>query len=267
MYLATVIQSPVVTVLLLIASVALILPVILIGYRLQSLYRARYVLEREGLRLRWGLRMIDIPLTNIEWVRSAADFGNELKKPLLWLPGSVYGVRNSPGIGAVEFLSADSRKMILLGTRDRAYAISPADMQGFMRWFQVASELGSLTEFSGASVEPVSYAKQVWQNKVLRVLALTSVGGVLLLLVLSALKMTGKATLSLGYSAQGDPLPPIPAQQVLLLPVLAIFLLIFCLLLGLYYFRRENNRPITYLLWSASALTPLLLLLALLLIR
>ncbi|NMC78371.1 MAG: hypothetical protein GYA59_03330, partial [Chloroflexi bacterium] len=49
-------------VLLLLLSVALLLPLALILYRGYALLRANYILEREGLRLRWGLRSEDIPL-------------------------------------------------------------------------------------------------------------------------------------------------------------------------------------------------------------
>lgn len=264
---ATRLEAPVLSVLLLVLSVAAVIPVLLLAYRLQTLYRARYELEREGMRLRWGLRSVDIPLNDIEWVRTAADLGDTLKKPVFSLPGSVFGFRHSPELGPVEFLSSDSKNMIVLGTKDRAYAISPGDLGNFVRWFQIAAELGSLSTFEGRSIKPVSYAREIWSNKVLRTLGLSSIGLVILLLILAAFKMTGRTELAIGFNPNGTPQAPIPSQQVLLLPVVAIFVVILCLLMGMYYFRRETSRPITYLLWITGVITPLLLLISLAFIR
>ncbi len=58
----------------LLVSLLFLAPVPLIIYRAIALGRATYRLEREGLRLRWGLRAEDIPLNTIEWVRPAAEW-------------------------------------------------------------------------------------------------------------------------------------------------------------------------------------------------
>ncbi|MCX8025688.1 MAG: PH domain-containing protein, partial [Thermanaerothrix sp.] len=39
-----------------------------IGYRLVALWRATYSIDRDGLRLRWGLRVEHLPLDVIEWI-------------------------------------------------------------------------------------------------------------------------------------------------------------------------------------------------------
>ncbi len=45
------------------------IPVPLLGYRAYALTRANYLLDRNTLRLVWGLRMEDIPVTDVEWIR------------------------------------------------------------------------------------------------------------------------------------------------------------------------------------------------------
>ena len=77
-----------------------------------------------------------------------------------------------------------------------------------------------------------------------------------------ALAIPSTPSVSLGFNAQGQPLPPVPGEQVLLLPVLGILIYLVNLLAGIYFYRRESDRPVAFLLWIASAFTPLLLLAA-----
>lgn len=52
---------------LLLAGLCL-LPLPLLVYRFRALQRAHYILERDGIRLRWGLRAEDIPMDQVDWV-------------------------------------------------------------------------------------------------------------------------------------------------------------------------------------------------------
>jgi hypothetical protein len=62
--------------------------------------------------------------------------------------------------------------------------------------------------------------------------------------------------------SDGSPGEPGPAVRLLLLPVLNAIFFIGDALLGLFFFRREDNIPFAYLLWGAGSLTPLLFLAA-----
>src|SRR5512146_1017091 len=75
----------------LVLSVLLLAPTPIIVYRLYALFQATYVLERDGLRIRWGLRAEDIPLPQIEWVRPASDLGFALRMPFTSTPGAFLG--------------------------------------------------------------------------------------------------------------------------------------------------------------------------------
>ncbi len=40
-----------------------------LGYRMYALSRSAYILEREGIQIQWGLRLEDIPMTDVLWAR------------------------------------------------------------------------------------------------------------------------------------------------------------------------------------------------------
>lgn len=252
-------------VLLLLLSVILLVPLALILYRGYALLRASYTLEREGLRLRWGLRSEDIPLPSVEWVRPASELGYPLPLPLLRLPGSILGVVEAEGLGTVEFMAASAEGLLLVATQQRVYAISPSDPSAFIRAFQRAIEMGSLTPLEAHSARPAAFLQRVWDNRAARTLLAAGLGLTVTLFVLVGLLIPTRASISLGYNAAGEPGEPLPAVRLLLLPVLAVFALVADFISGLFFYRRPEGQPIAYLLWASSALTPLLLIIATLL--
>jgi hypothetical protein len=50
--------------------------------------------------------------------------------------------------------------------------------------------------------------------------------------------------------------------RLLLLPVINTFFVLADLSMGLFFFRREESQPFSYLLWGSGVLTPLLFLIA-----
>jgi hypothetical protein len=69
----------------------------------------------------------------------------------------------------------------------------------------------------------------------------------------------------LGYDAFGRPLEPIAPERLLLLPLVCAALFAVDLVLGLFLYRREDQRSAAYLLFASSVVTPLLLLLGIIL--
>src|SRR4030095_982171 len=53
-------------------------PIPFLGYRAYALFKADYCIDRDSLAILWGLRVEDIPLTDIEWVRPASDLTHPL---------------------------------------------------------------------------------------------------------------------------------------------------------------------------------------------
>lgn len=246
----------------LLLAILFYVPIPLAGYRTYALLNASYTLERDGLRLRWGLRAEDIPLPEIEWVRPAAELGFRLPLPLLAFAGGLLGARILPELGLVEFVASEEKNLLLVATPRKIYAISPADPGAFVHAFQRAIELGSLAPLPAYSSQPEVFVVRAWRVVPARLLLLAGLGLTLALFVLTSLLIPGRATISLGFDPAGQPLEAGPAARLLLLPVLAAFCYIADLILGLFLFRDESQRPVSYLLWVAGVITPLLLIIA-----
>lgn len=253
-------------VVLLLLAILFYLPIPLAGYRAYALFNAGYALERDGLRLRWGLRAEDIPLSEIEWVRPAAELGYRLPLPLLAAPGALLGARSLPELGVVEFLASEKQTLLLVATRQKIYAISPADPGAFVHAFQRAIELGSLAPLPAYSSQPVAFVARVWRDSPARLLLLAGLVLTIALFVLTGLLIPGREQVSLGFTPAGQPLKAGPAARLLLLPVLAAFVYVANLFAGLYFYRSDSQRPVSYLLWVSSVLTPLLLIVAVIVI-
>jgi len=254
-------------VLLLLLTLVLVGPLFMVIYRAYALLQAHYAIERNGVRIRWGLRAEDIPLPDIEWVRPASDLVIDLPLPLLPMPGAIIGTRNVEGLGMVEFLASETRTMLLIATPARVYAISPSNPNAFMRSFQRIIELGSLTPFRSYSTLPAAYLQGVWSDRTARTLVLVGLGLTLALFVYVSLLIPTYTGISLGYEGNGQPVPPGPSERLLLWPVLAALTFVTDLVIGLFFYRRPEQRLIAYLLWGSSCLTPVLLLVATLFLR
>ena len=248
--------------LLLLLSVLLFAPLPLVVYRGYSMLNATYTIERDGLRIRWGLRAEDIPLPDIEWVRPAAELGFHLPQPRFSWPGAVLGSRSTTELGLVEFLGTEADQLLLIATPRKVYAISPEDQRAFIRSFQYAIEMGSLMPLPAYSARPAAFARRVWDDRAARILLLAGLALTLFLLVQVSLAIPNQTTITLGFTPQGAPLEPVRAEQLLLLPVLGIFAYITNLVVGVYFYRHAEERPISMMLWSSAVFTPLLFIVA-----
>lgn len=240
-------------VLLLLLSLLLFAPLPLVIYRAYALARATYRLERDGIRLRWGLRAEDIPLPRIEWVRPAADLTMNLPLPRLSTPGAVLGSVHVPNLGPVEFMASSADDLLLIATDERVYAISPEDSEGFLRAFGQTMELGSLTPLSSVSVLPAAYLSSIWADTTARTILI--IGLLLTLLLFGGVgALIPLQTPDSPAAASGSP------TQMLLLPILSAFIYVVDFATGLFFYRRDETRLIAYLVWFAGVLSSLLFL-------
>lgn len=253
-------------ILLLLISLLIFAPLPFILYRAYALSRASYRLERDGLHIVWGLRVEDIPLPNVEWVRRSTDLAADLPLPRLAMPGALLGIVNVPDLGPVEYFASTSENLLLIATPQRVYAISPEDPNAFLRSFQRAFEMGSLTPLSSMSVLPAAYLSQVWSNVLARNLLIAGFIINLILFVGVSLLIPGRGTTPLGFSPNGTPLPPVPAEQMILLPILSVFIYVIDLTAGLFFYRRENYALIAYFIWGSAVTSAALLIAAVLMI-
>lgn len=254
-------------ILFLLLALALFLPIPLLIYRLYALLSARYTVEREGLRLRWGLRGEDLPLSEIEWVRMATDLAFDIPRPRFIWPGAMLGTRRVRELGLVEYMASGSRNLTLIATPARVYAISPTDARGFLAAVRKANELGSLLPFTAYSTRPAMFLRRVWGDRLARWLILASLILDMALFVQVSLMIPARQQVSFGFDPAGLPLPPGPPQMLMLFPILAGAAFIFDLFAGIYFYRSEAQRPAARLLFASMPVTPLLLIIALAFIR
>ena len=244
-----------------------VLPIIpLLGYRMYSLNVASYGLERDGIFIRWGLRVEQIPIADILWVYLAEELTVPLPLPVLRWPGACVGVRRNPHAARfsappeIEYMANSARSLVLVGTEQRMYAISPENAQAFMNTFQRLTELGSMGRMPAQSVYPTFLIGRVWSSLPARILLGISLFLSLALFAWTLLAIPTRDQVHLGVSNSASPDDMVPAVQLLLLPVLNTILVAADLFLGLFFFRRPEGQTNAFIVWTAGALTPLLFL-------
>jgi len=237
----------------------------ILGYRAYALMSARYLLERDGLRLRWGLRIEDIPVNSVEWVRLANESGFHVTLPSFTWLGAILGSKEIHNLGSVEFIASSVERLVLIAAHHKVYAISPQDPKAFIASFQRFLEMGSLSPIPSRSAKPAAFIRGVWQNrfaKIAIILSLTLTAG---LWIVTGFVVANNVQLPLGFTPEGQIPIKVPSEQILLLPVLATLVLITDLVIGFFFFRREEAKLTAYLLWLGGIITPCLLLISIIL--
>lgn len=258
----------------------------LIAYRAYSLWRAYYTLERNGLHLHWGARVEEIPMHTILWVRSSNDPQmasiGKLPLPMVHWPGAVRGVCHLANGFPVEYMSADTKNLILIATSKRVIAISPTNAENFLYVYQRLSELGSLSPWSARSIYPTFIFSKVWNAPSARYMILGAILLDLLLLGWVSLVIPTRQEIFLGFTSTSE---SVASYQMLLLPLLNTFFLAVDVILGIFFFRIEetasdiirtgDTKPIVhrrqftipphtlaFIIWGAGIFTPIIFLLA-----
>lgn len=227
-------------------------------YRFYTLQNSSYTIERDYIRLQWGWRIEKIPTNDILWVRPAADLEIPLPLPRFRWPGAMLGFSRLPDSRPVEFFASMSGQLILIGTVERAYAISPRNVRGFLQSYQRVIELGSLNPSRPEAIYPSFVFSRAWQARPARALFL--IGALLNLALLAAalLSIPQHPQISMGFTPGGLPREPLPGVQILFLPVFSSFIYIVNGVIGLVFFRNSGERPWAYLLWIVSCVAAVL---------
>lgn len=239
-------------------------PIPVLGYRAYALLRSDYYIDRDSLAILWGLRIEDIPLTDIEWVRPATDLTQPLTLPTFRLPGAVLGARRHRDLGLVEFIAADTKNLILIATSKRIFAISPKDTAGLVRTFARATELGSLTRAEPKSEYPSFIITQAWESPIARFVWMSGLFLNLGLVVWVGILIPALTQVPFGFNAFGVPNETVPAVRLIILPLISTLMFIIGLAAGLYFYRWEKQRPLAFIVWVSSTVCALLFLMAVL---
>ncbi len=246
----------------LLAAIMLFCLLPLVGYRGYALLHAIYSLKRDGLRIRWGLRAEDVPLSEVKWVRPASDLEIPLKKPAFTLPGALLGMVEHPDLGQVEFIASSSSNLVIVATMNKVFVLSPEHMEEFVQRFQRALEMGTLNPMQPYSAVPVMFMRQIALDRLGRIFIPGGLALTLALLVMVGLSIPLRTTVSVGYDALGNLLEPVASSRLLLLPVLGVLLFVAGTVGGIYLYRREDSRVVARLVWMSTFMTPILLMLA-----
>jgi hypothetical protein len=241
-------------------------PIPFFAYRAYSLWKADYHIDRDSLAIHWGLRVEDIPLSDIEWVRPAEDLTHPLTLPALPFPGGLLGLRRHPDLGLVEFLAADVKKLLLVATAKRIFVISPDNPALFAQTFARATEMGSLAPVEARSVYPSFVVSQAWESGLARYLWLSALFLNIGLFIWASLIIPSTPRVALGPQFIGSELETVPSSQLIIFPVASLLLVITGWIAGLYFYRWEKERVLAFVIWGASTLSSLLFLLAVLFI-
>jgi hypothetical protein len=248
------------------AAIIIIIPLPFLVYRLYSLYRSVYLLSRETLTIRWGLRLERIAVSDIEWVRSAQDLTHPLRLPIFSTAGAILGYQPHPDLGSVEFLAADKRTLLLVASAHQVFSISPRDPVSFVQDFQKIIEMGSITPIPSQSIYPSFVVSQAWNKGTTRVLW---TAGLVLnagILVWVSFLVSRLSEIPLGFISPGIPRNIVPGIQLFLLPIISILFFFISWLAGIYFYRRPPSRTLAFLTWGFSDFSSLLFIFAILFI-
>lgn len=239
-----------------------LMPAPVLAYRLYALFRSTYTLDRERLRLVWGLRVEEIPVADVEWVRPASDLVTPLSLPWPGLPGALIGVVDHPDLQVAEFMASEQENLLMVATAKRVYVISPSNPAAFTQAFQSIIEMGSLAQVPARSIYPSFVVVEAWESTTARFMWLAGLFINLGLLVWVGLVLPGLPQVSLGFTPQGQPAEPVAGVQLFLLPILSTFFALAGWVAGLFYYRRFEQRILSFVVWAAAVVTSLAFLLA-----
>lgn len=245
-------------------------------YRWLALRGAYYLMERNGLRLHWGLRVEDVPMTSVRWVRSEKEvrqlLGKRLPLPFGHTPGAILGSRRLGDGSLLEYLAADVRHMVLISTDERVYVVSPLHTEEFIYTLQRLMELGTIAPLSRRSQYPTLVLTQVWQSRFARLLLLAGMGLGIGLFAWVSFLIPQLPEIYMGFYT-ADPSPP---TQLLLLPILNSVFYLVNTLAGIFLYRRSilqgggaSDNPTArhgilyaYFLWGSSLISGVIFLFA-----
>lgn len=214
-------------------------------YSLYALGRSGYSLDRDRILLRLGWREEVIPMDQVLAAYLAEQL--ETPPPLPWTrrPGWLVG-RRRWAWGEVEYLASDPRRLVLLQTPTRWFALSPTDPIAFLEALRRLAEQGSLNPVLPQARYPFHLMTVLRQDRpALTLLGLGWGSGLALLLLVAALPSPPSPVLSLG--------------QWLLLPVVNFLFLGFGLGVGLFAHRSRRRHWMAYPIWLGNALASLVL--------
>jgi Bacterial PH domain len=228
---------------------------ILVGYRLFGLMTARYTVDRNALRVRWGLRVEQAQLAEVVLQRVPDALVAKFRPTGSgWWPGCIVGRRRVEGVGNVEFLATrPADGMLIVSIGGAVLAISPPDVPAFLEAFVYATRLGSLDRIAPLSLRPDFFSLRVWDDRAARLLILLGLALPIALLGYIAVSSAAwPGLIPFGFDPSGKPSLLVPPNRLLFLPLTAGLCWLLDAALGSYLYRSERDRPLAYGVWGLA---------------
>jgi hypothetical protein len=236
------------------------LPVItLIVYWLIGLNRSAYWLDRNMLTIRWGPVQQVIPIASIRQVLHGSEIAGQMRRFRggRW-PGHWVGQAEVSGLGTALFYAAGGfDQQLIVVTPEVAYAITPADIAGFVEAFEQRQKMGPTQEVTQVSIRPEIFDWSLWSDRLALELLGMAVIACLLLFGYTCLRFPDLAPrVALHFDALGNPDRFGPRLQVFFLPIIGLMSLGTDVVIGLPMYLRD--RVGAYLLWSGAFVVQIL---------
>ncbi len=167
------------------------------------------------------------------------------------------------GLGKVEYLADRMEGALLVAGPKVVYVLSPEDTHGFMAFYSRGVELGSLESVKAESIQPSFILGKIWDDQIIRNLILSGFLFGVAVVIWTVLIITSQSQVVFGSYAVGNP-ESVPSIRLLLLPVVDGLVFLVDVVAGAFFYRREDQKFISYLVVSGGSLTGLLILIALL---
>jgi hypothetical protein len=223
-------------------------------YEVYGLIRAGYHVDRDGLRVRWGWAVEDLPIGEILSVRIVSRA--ESLQPLAglrWPATAVGSLAREDGAKTDYFVSLARDDLVAVDAKDQTLILSPHDPARFVETYHQATMLGSLQPLARVSQRPRFAVAELLADRMGRLLLLAGIILPLTLLGYLAFRAPDlPAQVPFGFDPQGAPATFAPPGRLLLLPLIGGLCWLFNFSLGLWLYRQPAQRFLSYFLWTAS---------------
>jgi len=226
-------------------------------------FTLRYRLEPTALVIRWLGRDESIPFSRVDGIFAGPRLGQAIRVRGLNWPGYHVGIGRTRAMGTVRYYTttSDLDDIALIVTPTATYALSPADAAGFRRELIRKVEESESEPLGGERERSRRSATSLLRDPTLPLLLAASLALVGLTLGYVWLKWDGlPESIPLHFAADGAPDQVGPREDIFKVPAIGAAILIANLGLGLAVYARD--RAAARLLWTASVVVQLLMLVA-----